>query len=176
MDWQESLAVSQTQPLSGWRKLSYVCWERWNRWDKITSLLFGGMIAAVLFFFITQPESEFIALDGTAYNNTQSVVSDTVPLGGTLAVVAGQKCNVLDHPVEVVGETVWRRVDVLGEHIPGFTGSREFPPGCTDELYFENPLPPAVGVGVWEFTGVETAHYQGKTHTRTWRTEPFTVK
>ena len=159
-----------------WRRLSYVCWERWNSWDRFTSLLFGILIAATVFTYLTLPDEPFIALDGSAYNVRQALITTEAEVGGTVLVLAGQKCNISTETIEVVGEITWRRVDILGFNVPGFRGTRTMPPGCTEQLFFENPIPPEITEGTWEITGIETAHYRGRTHTRTWHTEPFTIR
>ena len=155
-------------------KLKYICWEQWDHWYKYTSVLFLALFTVMFYALATQEDEPFIALGGSAYDSVQGSV---LTAAGNVVVSAGDKCNLTDHPIEVEGETVWRRLDVLGENVPGFKGTARYEAReCRKDLAFVNPLPTEITEGVWEYTGIETAHWKGESHTRTWRTEPFEVR
>lgn len=160
-------------------KLKYLCWEKWNYWHKYSSVLFA-LLFSLMFIILwveLQKNKPFIALGGSAYSAAQGALYDED--SGILYVSAGDKCNLKDHWIEVTGETVWRRIDVLGDNVPGIKGTSIYnAKECRTDLVFENKVPEKVTStpGIWEHTGIETARYKGESHTKTWRTEPFEIK
>lgn len=142
-------------------------------WYTALVLLIIGIVAGTTIFILSY-EPPFIALGGNGYDQPQEIVAQTDEY---IDVVAGLKCNISDKTIERVGESVWRRVDVPGDFIDGVSGNRTLAPGeCQPGRFFRNPLPDGMAPGVWELVGTETAHWNGKTHTRTWSTTPFIIE
>lgn len=141
-------------------------------WGTVALIVSASVFAAgAIAYELTRP-GPFEPLQGSAYEGRQS--SDLV--GRELVVLAGDKCNESDQFIEITGETFWRRLDVLGTNVPGFTGAGiQEPQTCRTDLFFVNPLPDEIVEGTWELVGIETARADGREQVRTWRTESFTL-
>ncbi len=123
------------------------------------------------------PNDVYAPMYGSGFDEPQVVLEDEVKIDGSITTVGVVKCNKLDHPISVTGNSKWRRIDNGGQlQIPDPPRSGgQLQPGCYDPRTFENKLPEGVTPGVWVHEGENSTYRGEERQTLWWTTESFRV-